>query len=88
MERTGVDSTIRPHELGFEEYSKICQSFIEMSREHNLSVTPLRVRKPVAIATMKEDQKDGNADNRQMNKTEDKFQFSAQSHPELMTSRI
>lgn len=51
LERTGVDFTVRPQEVGFEDYGKICQSFIEMSREHDLSVTPLRVRKPVPIAT-------------------------------------
>jgi len=54
LERTGVDSTARPQEVGFEDYGKICQSFIEMSREHDLSVTPLRVRKPVPIATEKD----------------------------------
>lgn len=63
LERTGVDSTIRPQEVGFEDYGKICQSFIEMSREHDLSVTPLRVRKPVPIATGKDKETDTNASN-------------------------
>ena len=63
LERTGVDSTVRPQEVGFEDYGKICQSFIEMSREHDLSVTPLRVRKPVPIATEKDKETDVNASN-------------------------
>jgi len=54
LERTGLDSTVRPQEVGFEDYGKICRSFIEMSREHDLSFTPLRVRKPVPIATEKD----------------------------------
>ena len=61
LERTGVDSTVRPQEVGFEDYGKICQSFIEMTREHDLSVTPLRVRKPVPIATEKDKETDANA---------------------------
>lgn len=61
LERTGVDSTVRPQEVGFEDYGKICQSFIEMSREHDLSITPLRVRKPVPIATEKYKETDANA---------------------------
>ena len=61
LERTGVDSTVRPQEVGFEDYGKICQSFIEMTRDHELSVTPLRVRKPVPIATEKDKETDGNA---------------------------
>lgn len=52
MERTGLDSTLRPHQVDFEDYNKICQSFIELSRDHNLSVTPLRVHKPIPIATV------------------------------------
>ena len=52
MERTGLDSTLRPHQVDFEDYNKICQSFIELSRDHDLPVTPLRVRKPVPIATV------------------------------------
>lgn len=63
-----MDSTFRPHEVGFEDYSKICQSFIEMSREHDLSVTPLRVRKPVAIATARDK---GNAANLRINQIEE-----------------
>ncbi|XP_015775353.1 PREDICTED: mitochondrial dimethyladenosine transferase 1-like [Acropora digitifera] len=51
MERTGIDSTLRPHQVDFKDYNKICQSFLELARDHELSVTPLRVRKPVAIAT-------------------------------------
>lgn len=58
-----MDSTIRPQDVGFEDYGKICQSFIEMSREHDLSVTPLRVRKPVPIATGKDKETDANASN-------------------------
>jgi len=61
LERTGLDSTVRPQEVGFEDYGKICRSFIEMSREHDLSVTPLRVRKPVPIATEKDKDTDANA---------------------------
>ena len=61
LERTGVDSTVRPQEVGFEDYGKICQSFIEMTRDHDLSVTPLRVRKPVPIATETDKETDGNA---------------------------
>ena len=61
LERTGLDSTVRPQEVGFEDYGKICQSFIEMSRERDLSVTPLRVRKPVPIATEKDKYTDANA---------------------------
>ena len=52
MERTGIDSTLRPHQIDFEDYNKICQSFIELTRDHDLSVTPLRVRKPVPVATV------------------------------------
>lgn len=61
LERTGVDSTVRPQEVGFEDYGKICQSFIEMTHDHDLSVTPLRVRKPVPIATEKDKETDANA---------------------------
>lgn len=61
LERTGVDSTVRPQEVGFEDYGKICQSFIEMTRDHDLSFTPLRVRKPVPIATEKDKEMDANA---------------------------
>lgn len=61
LERTGVDSTVRPQEVGFEDYGKICRSFIEMTRDHDLSVTPLRVRKPVPIATEKDKEMDANA---------------------------
>ena len=61
LERTGVDSTVRPQEVGFEDYGKICQSFMEMTRDHDLSVTPLRVRKPVPVATEKDKETDANA---------------------------
>lgn len=70
FERTGVDSTRRAHEVGFEDYGKICQTFIEMSREHDMPVTPLRVRKPVAIATVKDTGKDANANELQINRTQ------------------
>lgn len=62
MERTGLNSTLRPHQVDFEDYNKICQSFIELTRDHDLSVTPLRVRKPVPIATVpsKEQEADDN----------------------------
>jgi len=51
MERTGLGSTLRPHQVDFEDYNKICQSFLELTRDHDLPVTPLRVRKPVPVAT-------------------------------------
>lgn len=51
--RTGVDSTLRPNQVNFKDYGKICHSFIEISREHDMPITPLRMRKPVAVATKK-----------------------------------
>lgn len=62
MERTGVDSTLRPHQVDFDDYNKICQSFMELTRDHDLLVTPLRVRKPVAIATAPNTEKEADAD--------------------------
>ena len=56
-----MDSTVRPQEVGFEDYGKICRSFIEITRDHDLSVTPLRVRKPVPVATEKDKETDANA---------------------------
>ena len=53
LERTGVDPTLRPNQVNFEDYEKICRSFLEVSREHDMPITPLRVRKPVAVATRK-----------------------------------
>lgn len=67
LERTRVDSSFRPNEVGFEHYGKICQSFIEISREHDMPITPLGVRKPVAVATKKDKEMDDNASNLQMN---------------------
>ena len=58
MERTGLNSTLRPHQVDFEDYNKICQSFIELTRDHELSVTPLRVRKPVPLATVPSKEKE------------------------------
>ena len=52
MERSELDSTLRPHHVNFDVYDKICQSFVELSRYHSLPVTPLRVRKPVSITTV------------------------------------
>lgn len=62
MERSELDSTLRPHQVDFNDYDKICQSFIELSRDHSLPVTPLRVRKPVSITTVsnKEERADKN----------------------------
>ncbi|XP_068698057.1 mitochondrial dimethyladenosine transferase 1-like [Montipora foliosa] len=51
MERTGIDSTLRPHQVDFKDYNKICKSFIELTKDYGLSHVPLRVRKPVPIAT-------------------------------------
>ena len=69
MERTGLNSTLRPHQVDFEDYNKICQSFIEITRDHDLSVTPLRVRKPVPIATFpsKEKEADDNENIMELN---------------------
>lgn len=69
MERTGLNSTLRPHQVDFEDYNKICQSFIELTRDHDLSVTPLRVRKPVPIATVpsKEQEADDNENIMELN---------------------
>lgn len=53
IERTGVDPTLRPNQVNFEDYEKICRSFLEVSREHDMPITPLRVRKPIAVATRK-----------------------------------
>ena len=50
MERTGIDSTLRPHQVDFKDYNKICKSFIELTKDYGLSHVPLRVRKPVPIA--------------------------------------
>lgn len=68
-ERTGLNSTLRPHQVDFEDYNKICQSFIELTRDHDLSVTPLRVRKPVPIATVpsKEQEADDNENIMELN---------------------
>lgn len=65
MERSELDSTLRPHQVDFDNYDKICQSFIELSRDHSLPVTPLRVRKPVSITTVsnKEERTDKNENN-------------------------
>jgi len=52
LERSELDSTLRPHQVDFDDYDRICQSFIELSRDHSLPVTPLRVRKPVSITTI------------------------------------
>ena len=46
LHHSGVDPSLRAHEVTLDEFDKLCGAFIDITNEHQLEPLPLRVRRP------------------------------------------
>ena len=46
LDESGVDPSLRAHELTLEDFNKLCGSFVNIADTHRIELLPLRVRKP------------------------------------------